>query len=289
LASTAERHQYRDPYAVAQAKARKAANQSRQEILKKERTEAVGHPIRGIATPLVQSFDSGTPSEALDTSETKKKSKANDLGPANEYRNDSDKHIKFLITKKDLSEALRRSKFLAGNEISSASKLLLDGKEQVEESTEQAEGRAIAEEALRRISSISMGTSKDRLRANTQRCIDIFGRHNTDEQLPPRPQAPGHIEGAGSLPKMERAGPDTGSSEVQIAILTAKIRSLADYLDNRARNKDKMNKRNLRLLVHRRAKLMRYMRRKERGGPRWQNLINSLGLTEATWQGEISL
>jgi ribosomal protein S15 len=272
---------------VAQAKARKAANQSRKELLKTERVEAAGHPVRGIATPLVKSFDVGTPSEALEPAETQRKNAASDLGPANQYNNDSDNHLKFLITKEDLSEALRRSEFLSEKEVSSKSAKVLDATEKEERERQMVEGRATAEEALRRISSISIGTSKDRLRVNTQRCIDIFGRHNTDEQLPPRPQAPDQIAGAGSLPKMERAGPDTGSSEVQIAILTAKIRSLADYLDNRARNKDKMNKRNLRLLVHRRAKLMRYMRRKERGGPRWQNLINSLGLTEATWQGEI--
>jgi ribosomal protein S15 len=238
-------------------------------------------------TPLVKSFDSGIPSEVLVPSEAGQEDTKNELGPANDYSNDSDKHLKFLITKEDLSEGLRRSEFLVGTELSRASAKILDERGQDAQIKQREEGRATAEEALRRISSIAMGTSKDRLRANTQRCIDIFGRHNTDQQLPPRPQAPGQIAGAGSLPKMERAGPDTGSSEVQIAILTAKIRSLADYLDNRARNKDKMNKRNLRLLVHRRAKLMRYMRRKERGGPRWQNLINSLGLTEATWQGEI--
>ena len=52
---------------------------------------------------------------------------------------------------------------------------------------------------------------------------------------------------------------------------------------------DKANKRNLRLLVHRRSKLMRYLRRKERGGPRWQNLVEELGLTEGMWRGQITL
>jgi len=88
--------------------------------------------------------------------------------------------------------------------------------------------------------------------------------------------------------KTPRAGPDTGSSEVQIAVLTAKIRTLADFLETRGKT-DKVNKRNLRLLVHRRQKLLLYLRRKERGGPRWQNIIDTLGLTEGTWRGEISL
>ena len=88
--------------------------------------------------------------------------------------------------------------------------------------------------------------------------------------------------------KTPRAGPDTGSSEVQIAILTAKINVLADVLEARG-SKDKVNKRNLRLLVHRRQKLLTYMKRKERGGERWTHLIQQLGLTEATYKGEISL
>ena len=86
----------------------------------------------------------------------------------------------------------------------------------------------------------------------------------------------------------KRIGPDTGSSEVQIAILTAKIKTLADFLSTRGKG-DKHNKRNLRLLVHRRQKLLQYLRRKERGGPRWQHCIETLGLTEGTWKGEISL
>ena len=142
-----------------------------------------------------------------------------------------------------------------------------------------------AAEALRRISNLSLGSSKDRLRVNKQRCVEVYGRHNTDKALPPKPS--GIIEGR-TPEAVPRVGADTGSSEVQIAILTAKIRSLADFLGTRGRM-DKINKRNLRLLVHRRAKLLQYLRRKERGGPRWQNLIETLGLTEGTWKGEISL
>ena len=148
-----------------------------------------------------------------------------------------------------------------------------------------AQEQETASEALRRIASLSLGSSKDRLRVNTKRCIETFGRHNTDSVLDPKP--PGARPGPVAELK-ERAGPDTGSSEVQVAILTAKIRTLADYCETRGRS-DKVNKRNLRLLVHKRQKHLQYLRRKERGGPRWQNLIESLGLTEGTWKGEISL
>lgn len=148
-----------------------------------------------------------------------------------------------------------------------------------------AEEHSTAQEALRRISSLALGSSADRLRINKQRCIDVFGRHNTDSSLPPKPAA---ANSGNQLEKGERVGPDTGSSEVQVAILTAKIRALADFLETRGTT-DKHGKRDLRLMVHRRAKLLKYLRRKERGGPRWQHLIETLGLTEGTWQGEISL
>jgi len=95
-------------------------------------------------------------------------------------------------------------------------------------------------------------------------------------------------QGSDLITNTPRVGPDTGSSEVQIAILTAKINTLADFLETRGR-KDKVNARNLRLLVHRRQKLLRYLRKKERGGERWKHLIETLGLTEATWMGEISM
>ena len=70
-----------------------------------------------------------------------------------------------------------------------------------------------------------------------------------------------------------------------MAVLTTKINTLANNLHN----KDKLNKRNLRLLVHKRQKLLAYMRRKERAGPRWRNLVEGLGIQDAMWKGEISL
>ena len=144
---------------------------------------------------------------------------------------------------------------------------------------------------MSRIVSLSGVNSKERTRANVRRIIDTFGRHNTDLYL--RPKAPSLAElsspkAKGSAPKrVERAGADTGSSEVQIGILTAKIRVLADQYG--ANHKDKANKRNLRLLLHRRQKLLKYMDKKERGSDRWRNMIATLGLTQATWKGEIAV
>jgi len=143
---------------------------------------------------------------------------------------------------------------------------------------------------MARILSLANASRKDKTRANVRRCVETFGRHNTDQTLKPRLQPnPSTLGGIPPPEKTPRAGPDTGSSEVQIAILTAKIRVLANQLEMKGGKKDKINKRNLRIMVHKRQKLLRYLRTKERGGDRWQHLVNTLGLSEGTWQGEISL
>lgn len=155
---------------------------------------------------------------------------------------------------------------------------------------EERDKRAV--QAMDRIASLANGSSKDRTRLNVQKCIETFGRHNTDNALPPpNPLGESVRRAAEKNPQLEktrRVGPDTGSSEVQVAILTVKINVLANFLETRGKT-DKVNKRNLRLLVHRRQKLLTYLRRKERGGPRWQNLIEQLGLTPSTYEGEISM
>jgi ribosomal protein S15 len=152
------------------------------------------------------------------------------------------------------------------------------------------EGHERAATALARIVSLANAGQADKTRANIQRCVETFGRHKTDSTLRPRAPINPDILGGKPLPeKTPRAGPDTGSSEVQIAILTAKIRVLANQLEKKGGSKDKINKRNLRVLVHKRQKLLNYLRRKERGSDRWQNLVGTLGLTEGTWKGEISL
>ncbi|KAI5864396.1 hypothetical protein GGS23DRAFT_497772 [Durotheca rogersii] len=147
------------------------------------------------------------------------------------------------------------------------------------------ERHALAVEALNRITRLEAGSAKDRLHANIRRCIETFGRHETDLVLRPR----GLSRGQEPVERPVRGGPDTGSSEVQIAILTAKIRALANELESGRGYKDKVGKRDLRLLVHRRQRLLRYMERKERGSDRWKNLIETLGLTPATWKGQITL
>lgn len=277
-----QRRRHRDPYALAQARARKAANISRQEVLKQERAAALSDPVRGNTTTFVQSFD--TAGAGLDSEE-------------NAYLN-------HFITREDVDQQLKESMNLSrpAPEHDTANEQIFKMKEAHERQHQNAT------DAIMRIINMRNGNADARIKVNVQRCIETFGRHNTDKFLPPKskaipvklPSAIGQIESPLSSEEqaardlqplgdaINRAGPDTGSSEVQIAILTAKIKSLADFLGTRGR-KDKVGKRDLRLLVHRRAKLLKYLRRKERGGPRWQRCIEMLGLTEGTWKGEITL
>ena len=67
---------------------------------------------------------------------------------------------------------------------------------------------------------------------------------------------------------------DTGSPEVQIAILTRRIQELSDHL---SRNKhDNHSRRGLLKMVGRRRRLLTYLSRTE--NERYQRLIASLGL-----------
>jgi ribosomal protein S15 len=289
-----------DPYRAAQAKQRKAANIARQATLQAERTSAMGDPIRSQATPFIQSFK--------DPSSYKTPSDASVPPTSQQYLN-------FFLKPTDMAKQLEQSKWLT-EPIAPEGVSQYDDTYQDENTTRDEElekrkyqqyldNHANAERALQNITNISHGSSKDRTRINIQRCIEEFGRHNTDSILAPKPASAGLSSNPGesvhslgpelseaeaaaaaelaAIPK--RVGPDTGSSEVQVAILTAKINTLADNLGK----KDMHNKRNLRLLVHKRQKLLAYLRRKERGGPRWQHLVEKLGINDAMWKGEISL
>lgn len=194
-------------------------------------------------------------------------------------------HLNHFLNEAELQHSIQHSNLLS-TPISTEARGQEDPLDKRQAEAKHKEGHANAREALSRIVALDNSSSQDRTRTNIERCIEKFGRHNTDNYLAPRPAV--REEGQVVHEKTPRAGPDTGSSEVQISILTAKIRTLANFLDNRGR-KDNANKRNLRLLVHKRQKLLAYMRKKERGGERWQHLIQTLGLTEGTWKGEITV
>ncbi|AHI26953.1 30S ribosomal protein S15 [Komagataeibacter europaeus] len=70
------------------------------------------------------------------------------------------------------------------------------------------------------------------------------------------------------------AATDTGSPEVQVALLTERIVNLTDHLKTHA--KDFHSRRGLLMLVGRRRRLLDYVKRKDQA--RYETLIKRLGL-----------
>ncbi|GAD96720.1 ribosomal protein S15, putative [Paecilomyces variotii No. 5] len=256
-----------DPFLMAQSRQRKAANLSRQKALREEREAALGNPVESKPTPFIESLQSLQKTDATIESE-------------------SADALNHFLKNDELNQALEYSKTLT-SPLENPERDTADPQLEKEAAERHLQEHRNAQEAISRIVNLANGNTKDRTRVNIQKCIETFGRHNTDQVLPPKPEAITHESAPDHLQKAPRAGPDTGSPEVQVAILTTKIQNLSRHLQGT--NKDKHNKRNLRLLVHKRQKLLRYLRKKERGGPRWQNLIESLGLSDAAWKGEISI
>jgi len=71
-----------------------------------------------------------------------------------------------------------------------------------------------------------------------------------------------------------REAGDTGSPEVQIALLTEDIRNLTEHL--KTHRKDFTSRRGLLVMVGRRSKLLRYLRRKS--PDRYTAIVQKLGL-----------
>ena len=67
---------------------------------------------------------------------------------------------------------------------------------------------------------------------------------------------------------------DTGSPEVQVAILTARIVNLTEHF--KSHKKDNHSRRGLLMLVNKRRSLLSYLKSKDEG--RYQTLIKRLGL-----------
>ncbi|KAI9470749.1 MAG: hypothetical protein EXX96DRAFT_585610 [Benjaminiella poitrasii] len=78
---------------------------------------------------------------------------------------------------------------------------------------------------------------------------------------------------------------DTGSPEVQAAILTVRIHNLNSHLNQH--RKDKHNYKQLRNMVHQRAKILKYL--KTRDATRYYQCLNNLGLEPRAVEGEITL
>jgi small subunit ribosomal protein S15 len=71
-----------------------------------------------------------------------------------------------------------------------------------------------------------------------------------------------------------RGDGDTGSTEVQVALLTARINELTEHL--REHRKDHHSRRGLLMLVGKRRRLLRYLQRADID--RYRSLIRELGL-----------
>lgn len=269
-----------DPYRWQQAQNRRNANLKRREQVTAERETAWGDPVHGLVTPFLESLDS---SGQAPLSDVKRDEDGNPLEEAHELP--TAPHIRnYQLTQQELDEAIEESYQLM-QPIPGAGSI----DPELENDFARPEARAArhqkAVEALRRITTLENASSKDRRHANIRRIVETFGRHETDKTVRQKGLAWNQEE---RFQKM-RGGPDTGSSEVQIAILTAKIRVLAKMLASPKGNKDKHNKKNLRLLCHRRQRLLNYMEKKERGSGRWEHMIQTLGLSPATWKKQIEI
>jgi small subunit ribosomal protein S15 len=71
-----------------------------------------------------------------------------------------------------------------------------------------------------------------------------------------------------------KTGQDTGSTEVQIALLTQRIEDLSEHF--KLHKKDHHSRRGLLFMVSQRRRLLTYLRRT--GPDRYQELIKRLGL-----------
>ncbi len=81
-------------------------------------------------------------------------------------------------------------------------------------------------------------------------------------------------EKAQIVSEYQQAAGDTGSPEVQVALLTANINKLQDHF--KTNKKDHHSRRGLIRMVNQRRKLLDYLKSKD--APRYAKLIERLGL-----------
>ena len=76
------------------------------------------------------------------------------------------------------------------------------------------------------------------------------------------------------ISEYRRKDGDTGSPEVQVALLTARINELTEHFKGHL--KDHASRRGLLMMVSKRNSLLRYLRRTDRA--RYMGVINRLGI-----------
>ena len=74
--------------------------------------------------------------------------------------------------------------------------------------------------------------------------------------------------------EFKRSEQDTGSADVQVALLTSRIKELTEHL--KMHKKDHSSRRGLIMMVNKRRKLLSYVQKKDEG--RYKELIAKLGL-----------
>jgi len=74
--------------------------------------------------------------------------------------------------------------------------------------------------------------------------------------------------------EFKRGEQDTGSIEVQVALLSARIKELTEHL--KSHKKDHSSRRGLIMMVNKRRKLLSYLQKKD--DARYKELISKLGL-----------
>ena len=84
-------------------------------------------------------------------------------------------------------------------------------------------------------------------------------------------------EKAEIVKEYKRSDKDTGSSEVQVSLITSRIKYLTDHFKDH--KKDFHSRRGLQSLVNKRRKLLKYLKRADQA--RYQALIQSLGLRDS--------
>lgn len=74
--------------------------------------------------------------------------------------------------------------------------------------------------------------------------------------------------------EFKRSEKDTGSADVQVALLTSRIKELTEHL--KTHKKDHSSRRGLIMMVNKRRKLLSYVQKEDDG--RYKELIAKLGL-----------
>ncbi|KAF3917440.1 hypothetical protein ABW21_db0207526 [Orbilia brochopaga] len=266
-----------NPWATAKAAEKREKVRARRTELQQQRKEAASDPVVGHTTPFLEAMDA----------------KPDVMPPIDHLVRPADGQPRRALFEKAVAQERlgRLNHFLQPEEVVASLARSKDLEEKPAASITEKEIRQATEmhlkstAAINRILSLGNGSSSDKTRANKAWCIETFGRHVTDEAFPKSKYPSLSSNPATDPAKTPRVGRDTGSSEVQAALLTMKIRSLAKQLETNTH--DKMNKRNLRLMVHKRQKLLRYLKRKERGGERYRYVIESLGLDDNAIMKEV--